>query len=186
VIRPRRSRDDPGPDDAPRRPPATSFAVTNALRPTLANAPTDYEAPWGDHCLGWEATTVPPAWGKCVFGNPHGTYQVALIGDSHASALFPAVNAVAIAHGWKLVVYLKIDCSFVDIPISDINLKRTYTECETWNNNVIARLNAHPPNLAIVSMMREINNVNPSDGTISAQATPWPVRWRRSPAPPRS
>jgi len=49
---------------------------------------------------------------------------------------------VAIAHGWKLVVYLKIDCSFVDIPISDINLKRTYTECETWNNNVIARLNA--------------------------------------------
>jgi peptidoglycan/LPS O-acetylase OafA/YrhL len=153
----------------PAAPPATSFAVTNALRPTLANAPTDYEAPWGDHCLGWEATTVPPAWGKCVFGNPHGTYQVALIGDSHASALFPAVNAVAIAHGWKLVVYLKIDCSFVDIPISDINLKRTYTECETWNNNVIARLNAHPPNLAIVSMMREINNVNPSDGTISAQ-----------------
>jgi len=47
VIRPRRSRDDPGPDDAPAAPPATSFAVTNALRPTLANAPTDYEAPWG-------------------------------------------------------------------------------------------------------------------------------------------
>jgi peptidoglycan/LPS O-acetylase OafA/YrhL len=153
----------------PAGPPPTSFAVTNALRPTLANAPTDYEAPWGNHCLGWEPTTVPPAWGKCVYGNPNGTYQVALIGDSHASALFPAVNAVAKAHGWKLVVYLKIDCSFVDIPVSDINLKREYTECATWNNNVIARLNAHPPDLAIVSMMREINNVNSSDGTISAQ-----------------
>jgi hypothetical protein len=153
----------------PAGPPPTSFAVTNALRPTLANAPTNYEAPWGDHCLGWEPTTVLPAWGKCVYGNPNGTYQVALIGDSHASALFPAVNAVAKAHGWKLVVYLKIDCSFVDIPVSDINLKREYTECATWNNNVIARLNAHPPDLAIVSMMREINNVNSSDGTISAQ-----------------
>ncbi len=153
----------------PAGPPPTTFAVTNALRPTLANAPTDYEAPWGNGCLGWERTTVPPAWGKCVYGNPSGTYQVALIGDSHASALFPAVNAVAKAHGWKLVVYLKIDCSFVDIPVSDINLKREYTECATWNNNVIARLNAHPPDLAIVSMMREINNVNSSDATISAQ-----------------
>jgi len=150
-------------------PPPTSYAVTNALRPTLANAPTNYEAPWGDHCLGWEPTTVLPAWGKCVYGNPHGTYQVALIGDSHASALFPAVNAVAKAQGWKLVVYLKIDCSFIDMPINDINLKRQYTECATWNNNVIARLKAHPPDLALVTMMREIMNTNSSDGTISGQ-----------------
>jgi len=50
---------------------------------------------------------------------------------------------VAKAQGWKLVVYLKIDCSFIDMPINDINLKRQYTECATWNNNVIARLKAH-------------------------------------------
>ena len=149
--------------------PPTSFAVTNALRPTLGNAPKDYEKPWRDNCLGWEATTVPPAWGRCVYGNPKGTYQVALIGDSHASALFPGINAVAIAHGWKLVIYMKIDCSFVDIPVTDFNLKRPYTECATWNNNVIARLNAHPPDLAIVHMSRWIYNVNPSDGGLTAQ-----------------
>jgi peptidoglycan/LPS O-acetylase OafA/YrhL len=152
---------------APVNPP-TTFAVTNALRPTLANAPKDYEQPWKDNCLGWEATTVPPAWGKCVYGNTHGTYQLALIGDSHASALFPAVNEVAKAHGWKLVVYLKIDCSFVDIPITDINLKRPYTECATWNNNVIARLNAHPPDLTIVHMSRWIFNVNAKDASWTA------------------
>jgi peptidoglycan/LPS O-acetylase OafA/YrhL len=150
-------------------PPPTSYAVTNALRPSLANAPTNYEAPWGDGCLGWEATTAPPAWGRCVFGNTQGTYVVALIGDSHASALFPAVNAVAKAQGWKLEVYLKIDCPFIDMRISDLNLKREYTECATWNNNVVARLNAHPPNLAIVTMMREINNVLSADGYISVQ-----------------
>jgi peptidoglycan/LPS O-acetylase OafA/YrhL len=150
-------------------PNPTSFAVTNALRPTLANAPKDYEKPWRDNCLGWEATTVPPAWGRCVYGNTHGSYQVALIGDSHASALFPAINAVALAHGWKLVVYLKIDCSFVDIPITDINLKREYTECATWNKNVIARLNSHPPDLAIVAMSRWIFNVNAADNGVAAQ-----------------
>jgi peptidoglycan/LPS O-acetylase OafA/YrhL len=153
----------------PAGPPPTSFAVTNALRPTLANAPKDYERPWRDNCLGWEATTVPPAWGKCVYGNPQGTYQVALIGDSHASALFPAVNALAKAHGWKLVIYMKIDCSFVDIPITDFNLKRPYTECATWNTNVIARLKAHPPDLAIVHMSRWIYNINASDGSYTAQ-----------------
>jgi peptidoglycan/LPS O-acetylase OafA/YrhL len=149
--------------------PPTTYAVTNALQPNLGNAAKDYERPWKDNCLGWESTTVPPAWGRCVYGNPKGTYQVALIGDSHASALFPAVNAMATAHGWKLVVYLKIDCSFVDIPITDINLKRPYTECATWNNNVIARLNAHPPDLAIVHMSRWIYNVNPADAGLTAQ-----------------
>ena len=153
----------------PAGPPPTTYAVTNALRPTLGNAPKDYERPWKDNCLGWVATTVPPAWGKCVYGNPSGTYQVALIGDSHASALFPGINAVAKAHGWKLVVYLKIDCSFVDIPVIEFDLKRPYNECVTWNNNVIARLKAHPPDLAIVHMSRWIYNVNSSDAGITAQ-----------------
>jgi peptidoglycan/LPS O-acetylase OafA/YrhL len=152
---------------APAKQP-TSYSVAG-LSPSVGAAPKDYEAPWKNNCLGWEATTVPPAWGKCVYGNPSGTFQVALIGDSHGSAFFPAVNEVAKAHGWKLVVYLKIDCSFVDIPITDLNLKRTYTECATWNNNVIARLNAHPPDLAIVHMSRWIFNVNSSDASYTAQ-----------------
>ena len=154
---------------APAGTPPGSYAVTNALRPTLGNAARDYERPWKDNCLGWNGTTMPPAWGKCVYGNTHGTYQVALIGDSHGSALFPAVNAVALAHGWKLVVYVKIDCSFVDIPIMNLGLKRAYPECATWNNNVIARLNAHPPDLAIVAMSRWVFNVNAGDGSVAAQ-----------------
>ena len=154
---------------SPAGPPPTSYAVTNALRPTLGNAPTDYEQPWKDSCLGWERTTVPPAWGKCVYGKTNGTYTVALIGDSHASALFPGVNEVAKAHGWKLVVYMKIDCSFVDFPTTAFTLKREYTECETWNNNVLARLAAHPPDLAIVHMSRWVYNINAGDGSITAQ-----------------
>ncbi len=151
---------------APQKP--VSYAVSG-LSPALSRAAKDYEQPWKDNCLGWEANTVPPAWGKCVYGNPNGTFQVALIGDSHGSAIFPAVNEVAKAHGWKLVIYLKIDCSFVDIPVIDQNLKRTYTECATWNNNVIARLKAHPPDLVIVHMSRWIFNANSADSSYTAQ-----------------
>jgi hypothetical protein len=113
---------DPGPGDdtgphvprrARRRPPR--IAITSAIRPALGKAATDYEQPWHDNCLGWKATTVPVTSSKCIYGNPSGTYTVALVGDSHASALFPGVNAVAKAHGWKLIPYLKIDCSFLDL-----------------------------------------------------------------------
>jgi hypothetical protein len=53
---------------------------------------------------------------------------------------------------------MKISCQFVDMRITDPNLKREYTECATWNKNVIARLRADPPDLALVHMSRWIYN----------------------------
>ena len=60
---------------------------------------------------------------------------MALVGDSHASALFPGVNVMAQAHGWKLVPYLKIDCSFLDYNDLVYYGPPTvpYPECMTWN-----------------------------------------------------
>jgi len=146
----------------------TSFAVTNALRPTLGKAATDYEAPWNGHCLGFASATTPSS--KCVYGKTSGTYTVALIGDSHASALFPGVNAVAMAHGWKLIPYLKIDCSFLDMAL-DIPVpapRRLYPECTTWNNTVISRLQKNPPNLVLISMSRWIYPANGARDNLAA------------------
>jgi len=100
-----------------------------------------------------------------VYGDPNGTFTVALVGDSHASALFPAVEAVAKAHGWRLLEFLKISCQFVDMRITDPNLNREYTECATWNANVVARLRADPPDLVLVSGSRWIYAVNPGEAT---------------------
>ena len=140
-------------------------SLNSATRPTLAKAPDDKEPTWLNNCLGWDATTVPSTSGKCVYGDPKGTFTVALVGDSHASALFPAVEAVAIAHGWRLVEYLKISCQFVDMRITDPNLNREYTECATWNQNVVARLRADPPDLVLVSGSRWIYAVNPAEAS---------------------
>ncbi|HEY5486421.1 MAG TPA: acyltransferase family protein [Candidatus Limnocylindrales bacterium] len=144
-------------------PETANVALNNATRPTLANAPNDNEPTWLNNCLGWDATTVPSTSNKCVYGDPTGTFTVALVGDSHASALFPAVEAVAIAHGWRLVEYLKISCQFIDMRITDPNLNREYTECATWNQNVVARLRANPPDLVLVSGSRWIYAVNPGE-----------------------
>ena len=131
----------------------TSYAVAG-LKPSLGAAVKDYEQPWHDGCLGFDAATSPSTSAKCVYGNKSGTYRVVLLGDSHASAIFPGVNQVAKAHGWKLVPYLKINCPFTDIKMREINLKREYTECETWNTNVLASLNANPPDLLLISESR--------------------------------
>ncbi len=156
---------------APSRRRRRSYAITSAIRPALGNAATDYEQPWHDNCLGWQATTTPNTSSKCIYGNPSGTYTVALVGDSHASALFPGVNAVAKAHGWKLIPYLKINCSFLDLP--DLVWygppSVPYPQCETWNNVVISKLQKNPPNLVIISMSRWIFTANTAEENVTTE-----------------
>jgi peptidoglycan/LPS O-acetylase OafA/YrhL len=145
--------------------PAT-YAVTNALRPTLANAPTNREKVWADRCEMWEQSTVPC---NKVYGDPNGTFSVALVGDSHGAALFPAVEQVAKAHHWKLQVYLKVACQFMDMRLHNDELKREYTECATFRANTIARLKADPPDLILVSNSRWVFPELASDDSITKQ-----------------
>ena len=152
--------------------PPTSFAITSAITPALGKAATDYEQPWRDNCLGWKPTTSPVTSSKCIYGNPSGTYTVAFVGDSHASALFPGVNAVAKAHGWKLIPYLKIDCSFLDL--SDLVYygppSVAYPECMSWNSAVVSRLQKNPPDLVIISMSRWIFTGNAAEENVTTES----------------
>jgi peptidoglycan/LPS O-acetylase OafA/YrhL len=131
-----------------------SFAVTSALRPTLPRAPSTVEQTWSDGCLTSTSGSAPPAPGHCVYGDPKGTFVVALIGDSHASALFPAVNVVARAHGWKLLVYLKVDCKFADMRTYNDSLKAEYVACQRYLTRVLTLLDATPPDLVLIAQGR--------------------------------
>jgi peptidoglycan/LPS O-acetylase OafA/YrhL len=161
----------PGLTPPPDQGPPASYAVTNAIRPALGKAATDYEQVWHDNCLGWKPTTSPNT-SKCIYGDPNGTYTVALVGDSHGSALFPGVNEVAKAHGWKLIPYLKIDCSFLDF--NDLVYfgppTVPYPQCMTWNSAVLSQLKAHPPDLAIISQSRWIFTDSSAEGNVTAQS----------------
>jgi len=148
-----------------------SYAITAAIRPALGKAATDYEQPWKDNCLGWKGTTAPYTAAKCIYGNPSGDYTVAFVGDSHASALFPGVNEVAKAHGWKLIPYLKIDCSFLDF--NDLVYYGppmvAYPECMSWNRAVLGKLQKDPPDLVIISQSRWIFTASNAESTVTNQ-----------------
>lgn len=127
------------------------WALPADVRPSLAAASSDKERIIGDGCFMSLRGSKPP---DCVYGNPQGTFTVALVGDSHAAHWFPAVEAIANAHGWRLLTFTKASCVFVDLPIYSPILKREYSECEGWRPQVMQRLIEAQPDLTIVSSDR--------------------------------
>jgi peptidoglycan/LPS O-acetylase OafA/YrhL len=147
----------------------TSYALPTNLRPALAQAPTDYELPVLDGCYARENVSVPD-FKHCLYGPSNSHYTVALIGDSHASALFSAVDFVAQAKNWDLLTLVKSGCQFVDFPLYNYLLQREYRECTTWKTQVINYLTAHPPNLVIISQEHYDLGLSVANNTASATA----------------
>ncbi len=130
---------------------SSGFAV--GVQTVSAVSPAnDKERLWTEHCLAWERITRPNT--ACIYGDRTSRVVIALVGDSHASHLFPAINRIAKAHHWKLVVLVKVSCAFADMRLRNIALGREYTECATWNLNVVRRLTALRPALTLVVASR--------------------------------
>ena len=148
----------PAPSAAPEPPAVTSWTeipdvepfdripLPAHVRPALAAARKDKERIYPEHCAE-QVHDVEPA--GCVYGDPDGTFTIALLGDSHAGEWFSAFEALASAHGWRLVPYVKVSCPFIDMPVIHFDLKREYWECATWRANVIADLTADPPDVTV-------------------------------------
>ncbi|MFH1474629.1 MAG: acyltransferase family protein, partial [Chloroflexota bacterium] len=154
------------PTTRPTPTPRVSFVLPRDVRPSLARARDDIERLRRDGCLAFEPATAPR---DCVYGNRSGTFTVALVGDSHASHLFPAVEAIAKRNGWRLETYVKVACPFIDLRVRNLALKREYRECPPWRTAVLERLTAHPADLVLVSNSRWTFPVRTEDGTVARQ-----------------
>jgi peptidoglycan/LPS O-acetylase OafA/YrhL len=141
--------------------------VSASLRPTISNAPHDWEVLNADGCESNQASSTPVT--GCVYGDPHGSLTVALVGDSHAGQWFPALNIIAKANHWKLVPFIKFSCRFEDIRQYSTILKREYTECEAWLSRVVTRLQKLAPDLIVVSSTRSPVTINSGDDNPSVQ-----------------
>jgi peptidoglycan/LPS O-acetylase OafA/YrhL len=153
---------------SPTATPAPVIRLPADVRPALAAARGDEDRLRGDGCLGFERVTRPP---DCRFGDPDGTFTVALVGDSHAAQWFPAVARIASARHWQVRTFVKVACPFLDMRVGNLALKREYRECAEWNEAVIARLATIKPDLILISMSRfAIHPILARDGTVAAQA----------------
>ncbi|GAB2626340.1 acyltransferase [Paractinoplanes abujensis] len=123
---------------------------------------------------------------ECVYGDPAGAKTMYLIGDSHAAHWFPAVDDTAKNNGWKLVALTKAACQLPQVLTYNSALKRNYTECVTWRDQIVQRVaDAKPDLLVMASNDLDNGGIVGEDGQLiartGAQDDPvWVARWKQT------
>ena len=73
---------------------------------------------------------------------------VAILGDSHAAHWYPALQAIATAHNWRLLYFSKKGCPPSEQPLRNALANR---ECNPWRDEALAKITAARPNLIILT-----------------------------------
>ena len=153
---------------------------TGALTPSPSRARGDLPVIYADGChLTKSATT----YGTCAFGDTASSTDVVLVGDSHAAQWFPALEALATEHHWRLLVRTKSGCPAPDVTIFDRALKRPYDECDTWRAAVLAEIARTHPALVVATGTRTASLVDRATGArIDPAKAPgeWQAGWART------
>jgi peptidoglycan/LPS O-acetylase OafA/YrhL len=78
----------------------------------------------------------------CTLGNPTGKTTIAIVGDSHALALFEPLEKIAEAHGWKVRGIIRNSCT-PSLPMHYAPAG-TKADCNQWRADVAKRIAADP------------------------------------------
>lgn len=148
-------------------------AAPSNLTPNPQNAPHDLPSADSTSC---HAAFLVIAQDPCVYGDPAGTHTAVIVGDSHADMWLPAFNVAGQREHWKIVDWTKSSCPAANITVYNSSLKRTYTECDTWRQQVLGRIAALKPDLVFVSDAENVvgSNVSPqqwSTATLQTMST---------------
>lgn len=127
-------------------------AVPSNLVPNLADAAHENPRLYEGGCLRNFLEADQP---ECVAGNRASGTTIALVGDSNAAMWRPAFEQVAAKGHWRLETMAKAGCPLMDISFVNLVLRREYSECARWRDEVIARLRAEPPQLIIIGLWRK-------------------------------
>ncbi len=139
-------------------------AVPSNLEPPLADAADELKALYLNGCLltAWQVKQP-----ECATGDTASTTTVAVVGDSYAAMWNPAFREVAEQRHWRLEMLSKVSCPVMNLPVTNTQLHREYTECEQWRDQTIARLRAEHPRLVVVSVLRAYGADKSRTGFIS-------------------
>jgi peptidoglycan/LPS O-acetylase OafA/YrhL len=159
----------PGAAATPYVPPPIQTSAT-AVIPDPSNAREDLPALYSNGCHRSFADTSA---GGCVFGDPQGTKTVFMFGDSHAAQWFPAMEILANQNHWRLIAITKSGCPAAAMEPYNGTIKRGYSECSTWRQNILARIAQEKPNLVFTVSINGYslnNNDQPVTGSVAQKA----------------
>ena len=120
-------------------------AVT--FHPLPAEAREDLSRVYADNCTVAYHDIVQP---ECLYASTTSTRRIVLIGDSHAAAIFPAVEAAAVQLGYALDVRIKLGCTTADVVQWHYKFDKPFPECSAWRRAQMADLTATPADVVIM------------------------------------
>ena len=133
----------------PVRAATVDFPVPVNLEPNLLSAGKDRPLPYDDRChtqLNLRPSTKP-----CLYGDLNSATTIALFGDSHGLAWFPALNQVAKEKHWKLLSLTMSACSPADIPAYNPGTASLMQNCPIWRKASLNRIIAAHPYFVLVA-----------------------------------
>jgi hypothetical protein len=137
-------------DGFPDGPEQDRRPVPGHLKPSLANARDDTPVSYSDGChSNVHDSSVHP----CLYGDEHGSSEVAILGDSHAAQWLPALIAIGNTGRLRIRSVTKSGCPVVITHFAPDSYAAG-PSCATWRTRAIAWLNHHPPGLIVVSDYR--------------------------------
>lgn len=122
--------------------------ATGAAFTRLASARDDSPLPDKLGCVALPAITYAKT---CAFGDTHARHLAILMGDSIATAWFPAMHRALDRPDWRLLSITKDGCPMVDQPYFNASWRRYYTECSTWRRNALRKVAGLHPDLVVIS-----------------------------------
>ncbi len=105
------------------------------LTPTPEGATADVPSLYDEGCQTAVEVSAPT---PCPAGDPDGTVDVAVVGDSKVAQWVPALDEIGSRNGWRVTSWTKSSCPFVDATVSYRG--RPYDECREWVREMLRRL----------------------------------------------
>lgn len=131
----------------PESPPDATPVLPSNLTPSLESAGDDVPSVYEDGCHNDVSTEAVR---ECVYGNPSGSFEVALFGDSHSAQWLPALEVLAEDdHEMAIRTHTKSSCPAADVTVLDKGVP--YRSCDRWRSAVMDELVADPPDLIVFS-----------------------------------
>lgn len=117
------------------------------LRPSPEVARDDFPAPYASRCLSRGDDSRLRA---CEYGDRNGRFKVVVVGDTYAAQWQPALEEVALANGWRLVLFAKTGCAMGEAePVK--NDGSGFPACREWRQQVARRVDELKPDLLLLA-----------------------------------
>jgi peptidoglycan/LPS O-acetylase OafA/YrhL len=146
------------------RPKTIDTKVPEDLAPSLFQAKNDHPAIYSDHC-NVQVNQLPTS-AACIYGDTTSATTVALFGDSHAMAWFPALNEISIKNHWKLYSQTMSACGPPDLKQWNNSAAIIMENCPIWREAAIKRIIKAKPLFVLVTGTRAFAAVH-DDGSIA-------------------